>query len=75
MGQILQSGASIITNKLALHHYKVGQELLQNGSDNLLQSGGIIIIKWGQILQSGATLLQSGAGIKNWGIKLEIRAF
>ena len=64
MGQILQSGASIIANKLALHHYKVGQELLQNGSD-----------KWGQILQSGATLLQSRAGIKNWGIKLEIRAF
>lgn len=32
----------------------MGQELINIGVDNLLQSGRIIITKWGQILENAA---------------------
>ena len=60
MGQVL------LQSKAALCHYKVGQELLQSGVDNLLQSVEIIITKWATYYKVGQ-ILQSGLGITNWG--------
>ena len=63
-------GRVLLQSKAALCHYKVGQELLQSGVDNLLQSVEIIITKWARYYKVGQ-ILQSGLGITNWGQSLK----
>ena len=48
--------------------------VLQSGAKFIIKWGSFFITKWGkiyykvgQVLQSGAKLLQSGAGITKWG--------
>ena len=45
------------------YYNKLRQELLQRGARYLLQSGLIVIVKWGKYLICPATLLKSGATI------------
>ena len=66
---LLQSGANVITKCVNFINYniclcyKVRRELLKSGAGNILQSGSIVIAKWGAGLQSGSNLLQRGAVI------------
>ena len=48
---LVQIGAGI--TKLGKHYYKVRLKLLQNGADNLLQSGAIVNTKWGSYYKVG----------------------
>ena len=71
-------GEALLPNRAASCYKKVRDELLQSGAGNLLQCGAgirrwtIFVIKWGFVLQKGATITKRDSRYPNFILKKQM---